>query len=236
MKVTQGGLQDCFKRAYNAVYNSYLTTAMLAAGTNVATDLMKQAAMAQTQNAVMSQSYLRLETLLTNTLTNYTFPILNNQTNGVAIRPTEVRLAQQDSFFCSSIAVYLAKAASATDSAFGLKTYNSASIFTTGAASLFAFYNGFIKVNINKSVIIPNLALSNFYQVPQTQQTAATNSPIDEFDPSEVNLFEPNINFVGTKSSDITAILPSNIATIDANTYAVIVLQGILAQNVTLMS
>lgn len=226
MQVTQYGLQDCFKRAYAAIVNA-----------NMASGLDQGAANAAAQNAVMSQSYLRLEQPLATNASIFQFPILANQTgSNNPVRATEVRLAQQDSFFCSSIAIYITVASSATATNFVLETYPSPTVFTTGAASLYTLYNGFIQVNINKSIIIPNLAMNNFLQVPQTQKTAATNSPIDQYDPSQVFLFEPNINFVGTKNSQITAVLPSNMTTLDANTYMVIIMQGILAQNVTLMS
>jgi cellobiose-specific phosphotransferase system component IIB len=68
--------------------------------------------------------------------------------------------------------------------------------------------------------------------------TAAANSPETQFDPGESVLLEPNINFVGTKSNNLQVIMPAGILTgvLDTFTYVVMVIQGILAQNVTLMS
>lgn len=244
MQVTQYGLQDCYKRAYNAIVEANL--AQMGVTMANATPSQLQNANAQAQNAVLSQAYLRLEQPIVASQNTILFPILNNQTSGGsgAIRPTEVRLSQQDSFFCSNISIYLAKAASTTDVAFKLETYpNSVSFALGGAvtgnsAPLFTFYNGYLVITINKSVIVPNYPVNNFLQIPQTQLTAATNSPETQFDPSQVSLWEPNINFVGTKSSNISIVMPAGIlnAALDANTYAVIILQGILAQNVTLMS
>lgn len=192
-------------------------------------------------NAILSQSYLRFEQPLNNTATQFTFPILNNQTtSGQSIRATEKRLNLQDAFYVSEIAVYLTKAASASDSAFVLKTYPSPVTFATGAASLGAFYNGLLQIAVNNKVIVTGMDLTRFLQVPQTQLTGATNSPIDEFDGandrSSFYALEPNIVLNGQKNSQVVITLPSNIATIDANTYAVIVVRGVLAQNVTVVS
>jgi hypothetical protein len=229
MQVSQYGLSDCFKRAYNTIYLA-----------NLASGMSQSAATAEAQNAVLSQSYLRLEQPLTINNSVFNFPILANTTgNSNPVRATEVRLNQQDSFFCSSISIYLTVAASATATNFELQTYPNPVTFTLGGAApapLNTFYNGFVQITINKSVIVPNYPLTNFYQIPQTQLTAAANSPQTQFDPSEVSLWEPNINFVGTKNSQINLQLPSNISAIDNFTYAVVIIQGILAQNVTLMS
>jgi len=229
MGLSQYGLQDAYKRAKAAVIAAYISSGLDA-----------KSAQLQADNAVLSQSYLRLEQELNASSTNYTFPVLNNQNApGQTQRATEVRLAQQDCFFASSISIYLANAESATATNFQLLTYPSPGVFTLGGAApapLNTFYNGYMSLTINKSVIIPNYPLLNFYQIPQTQLTAATNSPQDQFDPTVVSLWEPNISFVGTKQSNITIVLPSAMGTIDEYTYAVIELQGVLAQNVTLMS
>lgn len=238
MQTTQSGLNEAFKRAYNTIYHANL--AALGTSHDVATPSQKGQATAEAQNAVLSQSYLRLEQPITSTNSIINFPILVNATNqNNAVRATEVRLAQQDSFFCSNIAVYIAVAGSATATNFQLQTYPSPVTFASGGAApapLNTFYNGYMQIVINKSVIVPNYPLSNFYQIPQTQLTAATNSPQTQFNPSEVSLWEPNINFVGTKSSQVNMVFPSNISAVDANSYAIVILQGILAQNVTLMS
>jgi hypothetical protein len=239
MNVTQYGLQDCYKRAFNAIVDAYYQ------GGRGGVTL--EAATAEAQNAVLSQSYLRLEQPIVASNSQIFFPILNNQSGGVSVnaRPTEIRLSQQDSFFCSNIAIYIARASSTTDTAFFPQTYPNPVTFPlgglvsgTGDAPLYNFYNGFMKITINKSVIVPNYPIDNFLQIPQTQLTAATNSPETQLDMSQVALWEPNINFVGTKSSDITINMPAGILTanLDTNTYVIIKIQGILAQNVTLMS
>lgn len=191
------------------------------------------------ENAVLSPSELRLEQLLTTTANVIQFPILDNASGAAAIRPTEKRLTQQDAFICNNIGIYLTKAASATDTAFALETYPNVITFPTGGAlpaPLNTFYNGRLNITINKSQIIVDYPIMNFYQVPQTQRTGATNTPATEFDPAQVGLWQPTVNFIGSKGNIITITMPSNISAVDANTYVVIKLQGILAQNVTTVS
>lgn len=228
--VGQLGLTNAYNKAFEECVAAYI-------GDPQNPQMSRAQAIEQVNQAVLSQSYLRLEIALAQTQNLYTLQILNNQTNGgVATRPTEQRLAQQDSFFASSIGIYLAKAASATDSAFPLQTFPDPVTFATGAASLYTVYNGKYNININNSTIVPAFPLSEFLQIPQTQLTAATNSPVSQFDPAQVALLQPNINFVGTKQSVINVVLPANPATLDNFTYLVVILHGVLAQNITLMS
>lgn len=232
-QVSQHGLSQAFQRAKASIIAANL------AGILNPTTAQIQAAQNEADNAVLSQSYLRLEQPLVASQNLVKFPLLINAAGAAPVRTTEVRLNQQDAFFCSSIGIYIAVATSATVTNFALQTYPNPVTFATGGAlpaPLNTFYNGFLKITINKSVIVPNYPMTNFYQIPQTQLTAATNSPNTEIDFSIVSLWEPTINFIGTKQSDLTIEMPTNLTAVDANTYAVIILQGVLAQNVTLMS
>lgn len=187
------------------------------------------------ENCVLTQSYLRIIQTLNITGTVFNFPVLSNQTgSGVAVRPDEFRLNQQDAFYVSKINVYLAKAATATSVAYLPATYPNAVTFPTGAAPLSVFYNGRMTIVINNSVIVPGYPMENFLQIPQTQLTAAANSPQDQFDGTLQIPWEPNIVFVGTFNSQINIVLPGNITAIDATTLAIVEVQGVLAQNVAL--
>jgi hypothetical protein len=196
-------------------------------------------------NAVISQSYLRLEQLLTTTATNYQFPVLNTQTSGAnTIRATEQRLNQQDCFYCSSIGVTITKASSAAATNLQLMTYPNNITFPTAGGvtpnALYSFYSGLLKLTVNNSVIIPALDLEGFQVRPQTQLTAATNSPETEYygagETSPRLVIEPNLLFIGSKNSQLEIILKGAISALDANVYAVIQLYGVLMQNVTVVS
>jgi len=58
--------------------------------------------------AVLSQSYLRLEVALSTTVTSYQFPVLTNDVSATNTSSfvTEQRLNLQDAFVCSSIGLF----------------------------------------------------------------------------------------------------------------------------------
>lgn len=260
MKVNQYGLQQSYKRAFNAIVKANLlqtlgkpngdpntnwgyrvdgtiSPAALTSAINSAVD--------EAQNAVLSLSYLRLEQLLTTGANYIDFPILVNASgpNGANIRSSERRLALQDAFFTSSFQVYLAIAQSATDYAFRAESFPNVNIFPTGAAGnetvmpLNAFYNGSMSITINKNVIVPNYALLETLQIPQTQRLTTTSAnQSNQFDPTECILLEPNLTFIGSKDSKIRLEFPQAISAVDAFTYVIIKINGTLAQNVTILS
>ena len=212
---TQGGARLVYKNAQDA---------LVRAGVNP-------------QSAVLSQSYLRFENTLSTTKTSYDFGVLNNQSiSGSTQYATEQRLNLQDAFYISELMLYIGKASSTTDSSYKLSTYPSTTVFTTGASSLFTLYNGVLSLTVNNRQIVPASDITKFLQVPQTQATAATNSPVDQFDGAWANVVEPNLVLIGSKNSLFNITIPSAFTTLDANTRVVILCRGVLAQNVTVVS
>lgn len=212
---TQGGARLVYKNAQQALLKARINPA----------------------NAILSQSYLRFENFLSTTKTSYDFGVLNNQTiSGQAQAPTEQRLNLQDAFYISEIMVYIGKASSTTDSSYKLQTYPSPTVFTTGAASLYTLYNGVLSLTVNNRQIVPNSDLTKFLQIPQTQATGAANSPVDQFDGNFGVVVEPNLVLIGQKNSLFNVTIPSAFTTLDANTKIVILVRGVLAQNVTTVS
>lgn len=228
-QTTSTGLRNGFARA-----NAELVQAYMASG------MSQGDAQALAGQAVFTRSYLRLEQPIVAGQTVLNFPILNNQTgSGQSVRSTEVRLNQQDTFFTTDVAFYITNATSAAATGFQLFTYPNAVTFGTAATglSLFNLYNGNLQISINNSIIVPKYPMTNFYKVYQTQLTAATNSPIDQFDPADVALWEPMVNFVGTKNSVITVNMPGAVTPAGGQfLFGVFIFHGILAQNSTLMS
>lgn len=194
--------------------------------------------------AVLSQSYLRLEVALSTTNTLYQFPVLVNDTStGAAQYNTENRLNLQDAFYASSMLLAFCKPASSTDTSFQLVTYPNASIFTTAntATSLFNWYNASMSLTVNNRQILPSYDLYRHYDVPQQQTTANadyTTSGINYKDQqsganSGFYPIEPGIVFVGSKQNVLQIQLKSAMAAVESNSRAVIILRGHLAQNVT---
>lgn len=240
MQVQQYGLQQAFQRARQQIFVSNLPDTAIVSGqmqcVGGATPQQVEYAKNAAENAVLSQSYLRLIQPLTANLNVFNFPV---QVDQPTVNPGEIRLEKQDALFASSTAFYLAKGGSATDVSYSPITYPNPVTWATGALTggLYTVYNGFLKITINKSVILPAYSMRTFMQIPQTQLTAATNSPITQFDPSQVALWEPTINLIGTKQNQWQLVMPANMtATIEANTWGIFDIFGVLAQNVTLFT
>jgi hypothetical protein len=208
--------------------------------------------------AVLSPSYLRLETLInsSSSATNLRFDVLVNENTQQFTFPTQQKLNLQDAFVCSSIGVFLGCPSSNTDSTFRLLTYPSvgsisgtAANFTAAqAAAAQVFYNGFLSLVINQRTILPYWDLARHLDIPQTQASAvaatttAPTAPIhlneDMLDLGDMGSYpcEPNIIFSGAKKHELTITLPSGIPSASLPTNGirvVLLLRGILAQNVT---
>ena len=195
------------------------------------------------KDAVLSQSYLRFEVTAATNTTNYNFGILvNDQSNGKPVRPTEQRLALQDAFYIAQIQVLLGVADTDAATDFPLYAWNNPAIFTTAgsAQALNNFYNGNFKLTVNNKVITPGWDILRHKTVNQTQFTAAANSPLDQFNGGLDGCFpsEPNWCLIGSKNNSLQAILPASINTLLAGktTVLTVIMRGVLAQNVTVVS
>lgn len=231
-QVTQYGLEQAFQNVRQQIY-----TANLPNGVELgATVDQIQYAKNEAANAVLSQSNLRLVQPLVANLNLFNFPV---QVDQPPVSSAEIRLQKQDAFFCSNIAFYITKAASAADVSYQTFTYPNVVTWPVGAGAggLYTVYNGEMVITINKSVIVPAYPMLNFLQIPQTQNIAAIVGQVNQFDPSVVSLWQPTINFIGTKQNQLQVQLPANMtAAIEAFTYGIFELQGVLAQNVTVFS
>ena len=188
--------------------------------------------------AVLSQSYLRSEVAMSTSTTSYQIPILVNSA-GTSF-PTNNLLNLQDGFVVSSIGIFVAIPAAATTTAFPLYTYPNATAFSTSGAAtaLYNLYGGKLSVVVNNRQIVPSWDLYRHLYVPQTQQgAAATATTIDQNDATEFGYYpvEPNIVLVGSKNNVISLELPGAISTLQAGVAPriVVIMRGILAQNVT---
>lgn len=205
---------------------------------------MQRAGVSPSQ-AILSQSYLRLERVAATGVTNYQFGVLvNDQPGGSTIRPNEVRLNLQDSFFVSSIQLFTYNTTNATDTDAVLRTYPDRFVYTTAGAAqaLYQLYNGQLSLTVNNRVITPTWDLMRHLVVPQTQQNAtlASGVNIDQFEGGTYGEYacEPNWVLIGSKNNNLTINLPNAISTLQASSTTVIclVLRGVLAQNSTQVS
>lgn len=199
------------------------------------------------RQAILSQSYLRLERNLSTSITSYQFGVTINDTPaGTSVRATENRLNLQDSFFVGSISMFTSLTTNATDTNMVLDSYpNSTKYSTSGAAAaLYQLYNGSFSLTVNNRIITPSWNAYQHIYVPQTQNgtgvTAQTVFPIDQFEGSTSGSLavEPNWVLIGSKNNNFTLNLPSAVSTLQASktTTVVVILRGVLAQNSTIVS
>lgn len=195
-------------------------------------------------NRKLSQSEIRLEVELNTANNSFTFGLTPNQQNSTnVIFNTETRLNMQDSLIANEMAILVCKPASQTSTAFKLRTYGNTQDFTAAAAAALdsTFYsNGNFRLTCNNDIIMPSRGIFNHLYLPQTQQTAAlgAGSPGDQIRGAEDGFItlEPNILLIGSKQYQPQITLPAALGTVDANTRAVLIFRGILAQNSTSVS
>ena len=188
--------------------------------------------------AVLSQSYIRSEVAMSTSTTSYQIPILvNSATNNFA---TNNLLNLQDGFVVSSIGIFVSIPATSTTTAFRLYTYPNTTAFSTAGAAtaLYNLYNGKMSVVVNNRQIVPSWDILRHLYVPQTQQDVlAPTTKQDQNEATEYGYYpvEPNIVLVGSKNNVISLELPGAISTLEAGTAPriVVIMRGILAQNVT---
>lgn len=197
------------------------------------------------KSAILSQSYLRLERLLSTTVTNYQFGVLiNDAPQGSTIRTTEVRLNLQDAFYVGSVQMFTFNTAAATDTNFALVSYPNRFVYTTAnaAQALYNLYNGYMSITVNNRIITPSWDVYRHLEVNQTQQNnaLAPGINIDQINGADSTGFacEPNFVLIGSKNNVVQINLPAAVGTLQATsvTGVAIILRGILAQNVTVVS
>lgn len=196
--------------------------------------------------AILSQSYLRFEVSASVSKTNYQFGVLvNDAPAGATQTPTENRLNLQDAFYTSSVQVFTALATTSTSTDFSLDTYPNPRKYSTVGASgaLYNLYNGYLSLTVNNRVITPSWDLQRHLEINQTQQTVtpvATTVPLDQMNgyTSTSCPVEPNWVLIGSKNNQLQLNLPSAISVLQATvtTKLVVILRGVLAQNVTVVS
>lgn len=204
--------------------------------------------------AKLTPTYLRFETRLNTTDTNYTFPIVVTQQGTNQIQsPTEQRLQLQDSFFISHISYFIQIYTGANNGnlyRYIPFTFPSNLGNTDGA---FASYNayrlwsGYLRWTINNDVLVPQWDCNRHLFAPQTQNQAYANpfptgqffDAYDQLDFSQDSFYpmEPNIVLIGSRQNQLDLFLPESlsgaIGTGNTDVRAIVQVRGVLAQNST---
>lgn len=186
------------------------------------------------KDAVLTQSYLRLEVAATISNNQWTFNPLQNQATQFN---TEQRLTLQDSFVVGEAGVfwYVPSSATATDTP--LRSWPNPNIFTVAnsATSANGLYHSTLKLEINKKVVVPAWDTWRSYAANQTQLTGAANSPVDQLSGRDDVFYatEPNWVIIGSRNTIPTIVMPNAFTAIQTNARIVLFLRGVLAQNST---
>lgn len=189
--------------------------------------------------AILTQASLRFENLLVANQTLYKFNVLEQQTVNTNL---EDRLRLQDAFVISSIKICTGTPSSSTDNTFLPDTYPNPVKYGVNAAPLGAFWNATnLEITVNNAVILPKWDVYRHYNSPETQQTAAlgAGSPGDQDRGSFDGWYamEPNVTLIGSKNSILQLIMKgAGLSSVLANSRAIIMVRGVLAQNVTSVS
>lgn len=191
-------------------------------------------------NARLTQSYLRAETLLSTTVTNYDLPFLVNRPDANNFN-TQRKLQLQDAFVATQIGLFVAVPGSATATNFPLFTYGDGVTFSGAntATSLNSLYNGFMQVTLNNNVILPAWDLLRHVRVPWQQTQAAialiTGARQNSLDFGEDGFYpvEPSLVVNGAGNYQANLVLPSALSAVETNSRIIVIMRGVLAQNVT---
>jgi hypothetical protein len=191
------------------------------------------------ETAILTQASMRLEQFLVANTTLYTFNVLDqgsaNTTN------LEDRLKLQDAFVISAIKVCTGAPSSATDNTFLPDSYANPIKYGASAVPLQAWWNANLNISVNNNIILPKWDIYRHYNAPETQQTAAlgAGSPGDQDRGSFDGWYpmEPNVTLIGQKNSVLSVIFKgAGLSSVIANSRGIILLRGVLAQNVTAVS
>lgn len=190
----------------------------------------------------LTQQTVRMEQPMIAGTTLYNFPILNNiQNQSAGQNPTEIRLAQQDTFVPTHVGFFLVygDAEDVNDNTFKLNTYPN-QVLSAQPTQETAFYNGWLNIMINNVQYTSNWDLWRHWKTNQTQQTAAlgAGSPEDQLDGSEDGWYpmQPFVLMIGTQNIKINITLPQNPPNaVTAGGRLVLMFRGVLGQNSTAM-
>lgn len=184
----------------------------------------------------LTQSTYRFEQPLIAGNTLYQFPVLVNE---AVFSNTEKRLLQQDSAIIYQLGIFLGHPQSAVDTAWLPESYPNPVTFGANATAAKSAYNGSnLSIAVNNDILVPNWDVFKHLNIPQTQLTAAANSPSDEIRGAHDSFYpvEPNIVLIGSKNNVLQITLPVGISAVDANSRLIIICRAITAQNSTVVS
>ncbi len=153
------------------------------------------------------ESFLRIDTLLTNGTNSVKF--LTYAGDSASVLPTERRLDRNDKFAVTKLGFFLCKQPDGKSNG-ELHSYPNLTDFSGPvAADLAAIYHGRLNITIGGKRIVNGLDMQRFKKVPQTQQSAATNYDQSNLH-DKLTPITPHLNIDGSANNEIEVTYPSH--------------------------
>lgn len=197
--------------------------------------------------AVPTLSYLRLEVVLSGSMSTLNFNVLENQGQP---NVTENRLKLADMFSPLTWGFFIEKVGSsatwssvtdAQKAAGILRTFPDPKVFIGSGESdaLQAIYNGNLQLKISNNILVPNFPMLKFYRVPDAQSTVNfySTGPTQQAGWNNEKWgqieFMPSIGLMGSQNISIQVNLPTAVTVTGTNSInvAVLFLYGYLLQD-----
>lgn len=217
-----------------------------------------KSALSQLNSVIITYGFLRFETALTGSPTNFSFNTIENQGNTFV---TEKRLSINDEFVVMDQGFYLTKVGTTTaptdaERVIGqLHTFPNSTIFSAAneAANLQIIYNSSLSITIQSKVYIQQNTLLDYYRVGEAQQgiqlsqqaaAVGTNGAYlrsawnqTRFGALEVT---PSYKLSGASKNDINIDTPGNVGALLTGTNSqnvlVMMVWGFLKQNASTLN
>lgn len=157
---------------------------------------------------VIEESNLRSEIAVANNTPQYAFQILQGDKSPSIV---ERLLNKNDLFIVMALGLFIYERTDANPGAAELQSFPNESHFTTTAGftkrHLNVFYNGLLSLSIGTVAYNSGWDTRRFKQIPQTQQSAATNYSQQDEDTGMIDL-EPLLKISGANDNKFVASLP----------------------------
>ena len=162
------------------------------------------------EGMTITESFLRIENVISNTNTNYIFDPRTLALKDTAVRVLQKVLADNDLFVVLDIAFFIDQRTKAKQGTAVLQTYPNVSAFSaagTVPADLEVFYNSTYSLKVANRLFIDNDTTRKFRVVPQTQQSSASNRSQSDAS-SDFYHAEPLAVLSGKQDAKITLVAP----------------------------
>lgn len=191
-----------------------------------------------------SQGTIYTEPSIQDMISNISFNVLNNQSDGNQISKVEKRLKISDTFVVTKMALFIIKAGASTAATAAERavakqhTFENPAIFTGASESvnLYSLYRSYMSVTIDRVKFYESLDCLRFRRVGQAQQGqlvfTASNVGASQWDSADYGMFPVTPTFLinGQGDNEINISMPGsvNLAGTSSQNFVGLMLRGFL--------